>query len=444
VPVGGSLAAASVRPNRKLWLRPDSSQPGELTTISLPSARSGEVVRFLFEPSRTEHSSRAARSYANDQYVIPAPDLVPGLMFSVRNQRRTGDWQAGGLLDRPERADQLTYTRYLRPSSPPYVWLFVGPSSVILITSVGTCGDKETTMGIPNETSQSMSQTRESSSELTALEAKSPATDSAMTGVNNVRGRGGGSKSAHDKTTSSMNATKHGIYSRSFVAGGELPEGGAAFLENVRRDLRPSGIVQEEIVDEIASILWRTRRVRRVENGFIDTKFEAIDDPDAYLDLGNIPTLIDMSLERDGCNLEEAVLLLDCRFSLNGSEAIDQDRAMNLAKLLIAVCALETEKAVRPTVLNEDTCSAAHVRQYLRMCSNLLGEEPGATIRRASRTVDEILMARRSREDVRLRRRRVRQREAILLEPDQVDLERPRIGVLVRPPSDPSSRSALR
>ena len=95
----------------------------------------------------------------------------------------------------------------------------------------------------------------------------------------NVRGRGGGPQTASGKENSSKNAVIHGINSNSPVAGGELEEDWVAFSDGVLADLRPVGVLQTEIATEIASLLWRKRRVRRAEVGYINSLYEAIDLP---------------------------------------------------------------------------------------------------------------------------------------------------------------------
>ncbi len=174
-------------------------------------------------------------------------------------------------------------------------------------------------------------------------------------------------------------------------------------------------------MDEIASILLRKRRVRRVENGYIDAKFEAIDDPDESLDKENMPNVIDRSLERDSCDLEEAIRALDRLLVLGDKVAMDRDRAIDMAKLLMVMCTMSTGKVVRPTLLDEHPCSGAHVREYAEKCSKLLGEDLETTIIRARRTASDILKGRQSREEARLRRRRAREREAFMPEPHQVE-----------------------
>jgi hypothetical protein len=79
-----------------------------------------------------------------------------------------------------------------------------------------------------------------------------------------------GPRTAHGKARSSMNAIKHGILSHQFVIG-QLETNGAAYefsnlMRALRDDLRPSGALEDLMVQEIGVCVWRMRRVLRYEN----------------------------------------------------------------------------------------------------------------------------------------------------------------------------------
>lgn len=74
-----------------------------------------------------------------------------------------------------------------------------------------------------------------------------------------------GPRTARGKAASSQNARKHGLRSTDVVIPGEIPKEFDDLLQDVRRDLKPVGAVEEELVEHIASSMWRLRRARRIE-----------------------------------------------------------------------------------------------------------------------------------------------------------------------------------
>jgi len=240
----------------------------------------------------------------------------------------------------------------------------------------------------------------------------------------NVRGRGGGPQTASGKENSSKNAVIHGINSNSPVAGGELEEDWVAFSDGVLADLRPVGVLQTEIATEIASLLWRKRRVRRAEVGYINSLYEAIDLPDRTLDPSNVLKGTfgpERYLEEDGCDLHNALALLDNLGSMGDDETFERGRALNLAKLMSVMCSIQTEKLVRPTLLADDPCTAEQMRKYILRCSELMGIGYKQLVNRAKKLVVQILTDHQSREEDQRRTRRTRERAAVLPKPNQVD-----------------------
>ena len=74
-----------------------------------------------------------------------------------------------------------------------------------------------------------------------------------------------GPRSVEGKSASSMNALKHGADAASIVIPGEDPADYEALAHDYRRDLQPSGAVEEFQVDTIIHADWERRRLRRIE-----------------------------------------------------------------------------------------------------------------------------------------------------------------------------------
>ncbi len=60
-------------------------------------------------------------------------------------------------------------------------------------------------------------------------------------------------------------ALKHGLYSEAAVLPGENPRHLRQLRRQMRASVRPLGAVEETLTDELVSIIWRLRRVGRVE-----------------------------------------------------------------------------------------------------------------------------------------------------------------------------------
>lgn len=78
-----------------------------------------------------------------------------------------------------------------------------------------------------------------------------------------------GPKTPKGKEISSDNSLKHGILSSRLFIGGENPEEFFAILEELHRDLRPGGYLEETLLQKIAIILWRQKRLLAAENAVI-------------------------------------------------------------------------------------------------------------------------------------------------------------------------------
>src|SRR5579884_4035738 len=77
--------------------------------------------------------------------------------------------------------------------------------------------------------------------------------------------RATGPKTAAGKNASKYNRLSHGLTSDAPVVPGESPEHWDAHRDGIRASLRPVGLLEIELADRIAGLLWRLHRVSRYE-----------------------------------------------------------------------------------------------------------------------------------------------------------------------------------
>lgn len=75
------------------------------------------------------------------------------------------------------------------------------------------------------------------------------------------RTRGGGPRTVRGKRNSSQNAIRHGLRAAAVLVTGEDPAAFDQLHAGVVADLAPEGALEEELVDRVAVLLWRLRRV---------------------------------------------------------------------------------------------------------------------------------------------------------------------------------------
>ena len=78
-----------------------------------------------------------------------------------------------------------------------------------------------------------------------------------------------GPRTLEGKSISKLNAISHGIFSRVVVLKGESREDYGALLEGLQQACQPVGALEEVLVDKMATILWRHRRLLLAEVGEI-------------------------------------------------------------------------------------------------------------------------------------------------------------------------------
>ena len=74
-----------------------------------------------------------------------------------------------------------------------------------------------------------------------------------------------GPRSARGKALACLNARKHGLLANQTLIPGEDAAELAELEEPLSRRLRPVGVLQQELFDEIVAGFWRLRRLRRAE-----------------------------------------------------------------------------------------------------------------------------------------------------------------------------------
>ena len=92
-----------------------------------------------------------------------------------------------------------------------------------------------------------------------------------------------GPKTAEGKRRSSRNALKHGLLAREVVIregdGAETQADFDALLADLCDELRPKGIIEETLVERIATCYWRLRRAQRYEVGAIRNSLDECNRP---------------------------------------------------------------------------------------------------------------------------------------------------------------------
>ncbi len=78
-----------------------------------------------------------------------------------------------------------------------------------------------------------------------------------------------GPRTPEGKSVSRLNALKHGLLSRKTLLPGENKDVLASLSEGLRAALRPEGELEDLLVDRITSVVWRLRRLGRIEVGVL-------------------------------------------------------------------------------------------------------------------------------------------------------------------------------
>jgi hypothetical protein len=92
--------------------------------------------------------------------------------------------------------------------------------------------------------------------------------------------RSSGPKTLAGKARSKGNALKHGLSAATIVMGDEDPREFDTIRDQLRMQLGATGIIEEELADQIAGVLWRLRRIPRIEAAMIRIRVEAAEEQD--------------------------------------------------------------------------------------------------------------------------------------------------------------------
>jgi len=93
------------------------------------------------------------------------------------------------------------------------------------------------------------------------------------TGLASVR-KGTGPRTTQGKERSKLNALKSGLFSKAVLLKGESRAEYLSLLNGLRDDLRPEGTFEAVLVENLAALLWRKRRLFQAENAEISEKIE--------------------------------------------------------------------------------------------------------------------------------------------------------------------------
>ena len=84
--------------------------------------------------------------------------------------------------------------------------------------------------------------------------------------------RSTGPKTAAGKSRSKLNALKHGLSAEKVVIGDEDPREFEALREKLHRDWQPDTALESELVEQLAGIFWRLRRVPAIEAAIVKAR----------------------------------------------------------------------------------------------------------------------------------------------------------------------------
>jgi hypothetical protein len=81
-----------------------------------------------------------------------------------------------------------------------------------------------------------------------------------------------GPKTLSGKVRSSMNACKHGLTARTVVIGKEDPVEFDALRQALEEEFEPRSMMERELVERLAGIVWRLRRMPQFEAALIEAR----------------------------------------------------------------------------------------------------------------------------------------------------------------------------
>jgi hypothetical protein len=98
-----------------------------------------------------------------------------------------------------------------------------------------------------------------------------------LVGQSSVTRRATGPRTPQGKERSKNNAVRHGIFSRVVVLKSESQAEFDVLLSGLRKDLQPVGTLEEFLVEKLAALLWRIRRLYVAEAAEIRTRADFVE-----------------------------------------------------------------------------------------------------------------------------------------------------------------------
>lgn len=98
--------------------------------------------------------------------------------------------------------------------------------------------------------------------------------------------RAGGPKTPEGKLVASRNSFKTGVYSKQQFLPGERPEDFEGLKSMFIDDLKPLGVVEGSLVQEITVLAWKKLRLERVENQYLYGVLTATPSPEEFFSAG--------------------------------------------------------------------------------------------------------------------------------------------------------------
>ena len=85
-----------------------------------------------------------------------------------------------------------------------------------------------------------------------------------------------GPKTPEGKLAVRMNTVRHGLRAQDALLPDEDPHQLQALCDELYSQLEPHGLVEEQLVDRMANVMWRIKRVERVEAGVFCFNFHSV------------------------------------------------------------------------------------------------------------------------------------------------------------------------
>ncbi len=216
------------------------------------------------------------------------------------------------------------------------------------------------------------------------------------------------------------NALKSGMHSTNPTAGGEPDGEFENYLERCWDYFKPVGAPEEDIVQDIAMIDWRNRRVVRAETAAIDAEYAKIENPKSYADISAYKSSMELLYEQFDYDMRRCVELLKSLKNLDG-EALLTDPDWEGALVLVSVSGLNIPKDLINRTLVKRSWTAGTLRNALHKLAESVGLTAGDLFQ-AMVDVGRAELARIDRRDTDMEfRRKALERNAILPPPAELD-----------------------